>query len=599
MNISFTKIGRFLFYIFIFLLPLFYISNSAVSIEFNKTIFLLYSLSIIAFFAALGIIKEGRLILRNKFVSLSILAFLLLASISTIFFSLNPLNSFFGENGSPDSLVSFLIYGGVFFLSLALIEKKEQIKNIGLSLISSISILNVGFLGRILLGGEVYLPLSSLNILAILNIIGITMLFFLFKEEENPSIKGLFGLAFFILGGGLLLINFNTAWFILAVASFLIFWTMLVSANFKKHNFILLLITIVSVVLFILNPSLPFEKRENVQTLGFGESIEIAKNSSILGSGIASFDENFLKYNPSMLQNTVHYESFSVIFTILNDFGILGLILFLTPFVYVIFRGFKRFLLKKQGVYEKMSFISFFVLFVLLFFYGLDLTIMSLFFLFAALFVITSKKTKEASFRGMKPGMIFLITGGLSLILISIIVLNYFYTLNYLSENYYSMAIESHKDDRAKAIEYLEKSNSFIEKEKTLIGLSQLYLLKASDLYNESRLLETKEEDRETKKEDCEKFMALSEEKAMEATQISSYDYFTWINLGNIYNNRRYLRDEELADKAIEAYVKAAELAPLTKDPYVALIQVYSELGNVEKREEYVEKIRVIDPNYL
>lgn len=599
MSISFIKTGRFLFYIFIFLLPFFYIPNSTVPFEANKTIFLLSSLSIIAIFGIVGIIKEGKLKLKNRFISLSILLFLLFASISTIFLSLNPLNSFFGEGGGSNSLISFLIYGGIFFLVLVLIKEKEQIKNIGISLISSISILNIGFLIRTLLGEEANVPLSSLNVLAILSVIGLTMLIFLFKEEKNPSIRGLFGLAFFILGAGLVLINFNMAWFALGIASFLIFWSVLLNANFKKHNFALLLITVISVLLFILNPSFSFEKKEDVQVLGFNESLEIAKNSSFLGSGIATFDENFLKYNPSKLQNTIHFESFSTIFTILNDLGILGLALFLIPFIYATIKGFRHFLLKKQSVCEKMSFVSFFTLFVLLFFYSFDIVLMSLLFLFLALFSITSQKGKSILFKKMKPGTIFLVICGLSLILMSVIALNYFYILNYFSESYYNVATKSHKDNRDKGIEDLEKSNSFVEKEKTLIGLSQLYLLKASDLYNESRLLETKEEDREVKKEECENFMQLSEEKAIKATKISPYDYFAWFNLGNIYNNRRYLRDEELADKAIEAYIKATEVAPFTKEAYVALIQVYSELGNVDKREEFVEKIKVIDPNYL
>ncbi len=245
MNISFTKIGRVLFYIFAFLLPLFYISNSAVSMELNKTVFLLPFLSIIALFAIIGIIKEGKFRLRSKFVSFGITLFLLFTIISTAFLSFNPLNSFFGESGSSDSLVLFLMYGGLFFLPIILIEKKEQIKNIAISLISSISVLNIGFLGRFALGGETQLALSSTNILAILSVIGLVMLFFVFKEEENPSIKGLLGLSFFILGAGLILINFDIAWFVLAVASFLTFWASLLSQNFKKHNFDLLLVTIV------------------------------------------------------------------------------------------------------------------------------------------------------------------------------------------------------------------------------------------------------------------------------------------------------------------------------------------------------------------
>ena len=600
MNLSFTRIGRFLFYIFTFLLPVFYIPGSIVPAEINRTLFMLVSLSIIAAFFVLGTIKEGKIKVRDRFVSGNILTFTLLASVST-FFSINPLNSLFGENGGFDSLIAFISYALVFFLALGLMNKKEEARNIVLALISSVSILNIGFLGRMLLGGGSEMVLGGLNALAISNVLVMVLLFFFFKKEENPSIKGLTGLSFFILGAGLILINFDVAWFILAIASFLCFWAMLLEGNFKKINFILLAITIISAVLFFVNPSFPFEKREHVQTLSFNESLEVIKkeNVSFLGFGAASFDDQFLKYNPSMLQDTVHFEASSTILNIFNDFGILGLIAFLIPFTYATLRGFKRFLTKKQNTFEKMSFISFFSLFVLLFFYAFDLVLMTLLFLFLALFIISSKKEKEVAFKNKNPGKIFLIIAGLSLVMISLIVLNYFYFLNYSAENYYNLAIENYKTDREKGIDYLSKSESFMEKEKTLIGLSQLYLLKASDLYNESRLLETKEEDRETKKEDCEKFMQLSEDKAIRATEINPYDYFSWLNLGNIYNNRRYLRDEELADKAIEAYVRASELAPYTKEPYTALIQVYSELGNVEKREEYVEKMRVIDPSVL
>lgn len=595
MSMSFTKIGRSLFYVFVFLLPLFYISNPFVSMEFNKMVFLLPFLSIITIFAILGIFKEGKLELRGGLVSLGITIFLLMAAISTIFFSINPSNSFFGESGSANSLISYLLYGGIFFTGLTLIKEKRHVQRIGLFLISSISILTLGFLGRVLIGGEINLPLTSINILALLNAVGMVMLFFLSKEEENPTIKGLLGLAFFILGAGLILINFNTAWFILAVASFLMFWVLILVNSFKKQNFILLLVTIVSVVLFFFSPNLPFDKGEDAQVLGFGESVNIAQQSTFLGSGIASFDESFLKHNPTKLQNGVYYESSSVAFTILNDFGVIGFILFFIPFGYLAIKGSKKFLLSKSDFYEKMSFVFFFTLFLLLFFYGFDLILMSLLFLSAALLVTFLEKRKEISFKNMNSNVIVLILGLLALLLMAIIVLNYFYYQDYLAESYYGKAIEIHSEDRSKGIEYLEKSNGYIEKEKTLIGLSQLYLLKASDLYTQSKLLETKEEDRTTIMEECESFMALSESKAVRATEISPSDYYTWINLGNIYNNRRYLRDEPVEEKVIDSYTKASELAPNNKAAFSALVQIYSELGNVEMREVYLEKINLIE----
>ena len=595
MNISFTKIGRVLFYIFVFSLPLFYISNSFVSMEFNKTIFLLPFLSIIAIFTILGIIKEGKFKMRGGFVSFGVIAFLLMAGISTIFFSINPSNSFLGESGSANSLISYLIYGGIFFLGSILIKEKEHIKNVGLFLAASISILNLGFLGRVLIGGDINLPLSSINILALLNVVGIIALFFLFREEKNPTVKGLLSLAFFILGAGLILINFNTAWFVLAIASFLMFWTLVLMNSFKKQNLSLLLVTIISVVLFLFNPTLPFDKGEDVQALGFNESLQIAQHSTFLGGGISSFDETFLQYNPTKLQNGVYFESSTVVFTLVNDLGILGIILFFIPFGYLVIKGFKNILFTKENPYEKMNFISFFILFSLLFFYGFDLVLMSLFFLFSALVAGFSEKEVEISIKKMNSKTMVLILAILSLILMAVLVLNYFYFRNYVAENYYGQAIESHSADRGKAIEYLEESDNYIEKEKTLIGLSQLYLLKASDLYTQSRLLETKEEDRQTILEDCEEFMDLSESKAIRATEISPKDYYTWINLGNIYNNRRYLRDEPVEDKIIACYAKASELAPNNKAAYSALVEIYSELGNIEMREFYLEKIDLIE----
>ncbi|MDD3032847.1 MAG: hypothetical protein PHF88_02675, partial [Candidatus Pacebacteria bacterium] len=313
------------------------------------------------------------------------------------------------------------------------------------------------------------------------------------------------------------------------------------------------------------------------------------------GGGISSFDETFLQYNPTKLQNGVYFESSTVAFTLINDLGILGIILFFIPFGYLVIKGFKNVLFTKENPYGKMNFISFFILFSLLFFYGFDLVLMSLFFLFSALVAGFSEKEVEISIKKMNSKTMVLILAILSLMLMAVLVLNYFYFRNYVAENYYGQAIESHSVDRGKAIEYLEESDNYVEKEKTLIGLSQLYLLKASDLYTQSRLLETKEEDRQTILEDCEEFMDLSESKAIRATEISPKDYYTWINLGNIYNNRRYLRDEPVEDKIIACYTKASELAPNNKAAYSALVEIYSELGNIEMREFYLEKIDLIE----
>ncbi|MFA7142257.1 MAG: hypothetical protein WC157_03065, partial [Candidatus Paceibacterota bacterium] len=67
---------------------------------------------------------------------------------------------------------------------------------------------------------------------------------------------------------------------------------------------IMLLISIVSISLFHFNPSFSFEKKEPIVTLGFSESMEIAKHSSFFGNGLGTFEQSFLKYNPQMVQDS-------------------------------------------------------------------------------------------------------------------------------------------------------------------------------------------------------------------------------------------------------------------------------------------------------
>ena len=595
---NFNKIGRYLFYAFIFLLPLSYIPNANIPFEVNKTMFLLCFLTPIAILGLVDIIKQGKYDLRNKIILGGVSLFVIYAIISTFFLSTNITNSFFGGIDGCNSLISLLIYSGIFLITPIFIKKKEEIKNLIVAFISGIFVLNIAFLGSYFMEGNASLPLSSLNVLPLLNVLGITSIFFLFKKEENPSVRGLLGLSATIFLITNILINFNISWFLLGVIFFLIFWDKLLFKDFKKGSFALLFITVFSLSLFVFNIAFPFEKKIDDQKLSLDDSFQISKNATFFGQGIGTYNETFLKYNPSKIEGNSFSESFSVVFTILNDLGFLGLILFLLPFSIALFKGFKFFLRGKQDYLEKVVFLSLLGLVILLFFFGFDFTLMSLLFLFLALFMLFSNK-EEFVFKTKNPKMIFLNLACLSLLVLSIIVVNYFNFLNYSAEKYYGLALEAFTEDKEKGIEYLEKSNAFIEKEKTLIGLSQLYLLKASNLYTESKLLETKEEDRAEIELNCEKYMDLSEEKAIRATEINKNNYYAFNNLGLIYENRRYLRDEELSSQIIEAYDKASLLSPYTKEAYEALIQIYSELGNVEMRENYLEKIRVIEPDYL
>ncbi len=594
MSLSLNKTSRFFFYIFIFLLPFFCITNLSIPFEASKIVILLTFLGFTSILGIIGTIKEGKIEVGNKTIPLFTLLFFLFAGLSTLLFSLSKTSSFLGglrDSGTSHSLITFLLYACMFFLPLLVINKKEHIRKLGLAFAFSILTLNTMFLIETLLGVEIRILLTSLNTFAILNVLGLIALFFLFKEEKNPTIKGVLGLSFFVFGAGLVLVNLSMSWFILGIASFLLFWASLLNG---KHNFVFLLITLVSVVFFVLDPSLSFEKKTHIQSLGYSESIEIAKKPSFLGSGLGTFDKTFLKVNPTKLQTT-YSESFSSILTLLNDLGIIGLLLFLAIFILASIKGFKRFLERKQNPYERMAFISFFTLFILTFFYNFGVILYSFLFLFLALFLILSSKPILILFKDLKADQIFFKVAGLSLFAILIIVFTYSAFLNLFAEKNYEEAIKIQLEDKDKAIEYLEKSNSFITKDKTQIELSRLYLLKASDLNTESKLLETKEENREVKQEECEVYLDLAEKTALLATKTEPYNHLTWINLGEVLNSKRKLKNEELEESVIQPYLKGIILAPFLIEHYNTLSSIYGEVGDLERQLEIEEKIRIIE----
>jgi tetratricopeptide (TPR) repeat protein len=168
---------------------------------------------------------------------------------------------------------------------------------------------------------------------------------------------------------------------------------------------------------------------------------------------------------------------------------------------------------------------------------------------------------------------------------------------NSLAEHYYGIAYEIGTSDKDSAIENLEKSNSFYKKGKTYVGLSQLYLFKADEYLKQSKDLETKEDDIEEDIQLAAEAIKKAEEYAIKATEINSADYSTFVNLGNVYINEKYITEIDLTSEAIEAYEKAIVLAPQNIDAYEGLIEIYEEQENKEEMLKYLDIVVKIDPN--
>jgi len=617
MKFDFNKIARTLFYALIFLIPTLYIPGVFSDNYINKGIFF----GVISFliFACLMIsfIKKGAIKIRKSIFLWSSLVFLVLVFISTLCSSNIP-HAFWGELAKPDSFYAILLYVLTFIFGAILIESEKEIKKTIYMFLSGTIIVSIVFLLQYFFGNftqEMILLVSNINIVGILSSIGMIILIDRIsqKKKRNWFKISLIILAFLTLGATLVIINFNIAWFLLVIGSFVLLWGAVNDKiNKSKNPFILfpLILTIIATTFFFGNFVLDFQYQNNdVNLLTFEASSEIINKSLgedvktlAIGSGPAFFDYQFLQYkspdfNRMDLEEIVYDQGVSGYFTLINDLGILGFLSFLFLFAIFLYQGLYRLINKvSREKYEVVMFAVGLCLFITVFLFKLDLVLLFALFLFLGLWTARSDDFKEYNFKTNSKKM-FVNIAIISITTFAFISIMYLATLNSLAEYYYNLAFEIGTADKDLAIEKLNKANSFTQKEKTYIGLSQLYLFKADEYLKESKELEAKEEKREENILAATDAIKEAEEYAIKATEINTSNYAGFVNLGNVYVNEKYITEEDFSEQAIEAYKKAIELAPQNIECYENIIKIYEAQENNEEMLKYLDIVVKIDPN--
>lgn len=608
-----TKIARRLFYFFIVIFPVFYIPDSIVSNVLDKKIFALVFLSIIFSLYLIDIIRRGEIKARKSILSLGMGIFLLVSFISTCL-SKNFYHSFIGRPEQVDSFICFLIYGAIFFLAANLLQKEEQVRRFLKYLLVGSGILSIMFLVQHF--WPTYSVFSIFSSLALyLSLSFIIFISLISDKDRNKKfifrlLRCLFGL---LLLASIVLINFSTAWFFLSIGSFFLLWGAVSDKIYKERNpkiIFSFLFVIISLVFFMGQFDLGTNYIEEESALSHFLSAEITKatlaeNTTrlLFGSGPANFEYQFLLHKDTILNRidmepAIFNQGISGFYTILTTLGILGTLSLLFVFAIFAARGFYRLINKvsRKG-FEVLIFSLGFSSILLLFFYKIDLLIMSLVFLSLGLWVANSKKVEEIDFKNSNPKKIFLITAPIYLSLFFIISLNYVFIRDYIAEYFYEKAVtEDSEGDRDSAIGFLEKSVSWQKKDSAYIGLSQLNLLKSKEFYDQSIDMETTDEEKQNAEEEMNALARKSLEYALGACEINNNYYINWKNLGNVYANRSFL-GEDNSEQALEAYTKASELAPNNPDNYIAMARVYEMQDNEDALFDVYEKIVLVDPN--
>lgn len=566
----FDKIAKICLYFLVFLTPLFFLPLTIAPVEINKQIFA-GILALIAFISYLiHSFETKKIAYPRTLTSLAIVLFLSVSGAGVLFSGAKSL-SLFGNLSQSDSLVSFLIYGLVFFLA-AVFFREENLKWLKLGFFASLFLTTVlGLLS--ILGKQIgFNTIGSLLSFAIFIAFGLVMILGeigLKKDEkiEKRKLIALIGLGLLIVFT-LILLNYSFIWLALALIVFIFTGYKFITS--KINSFLIILISLFLSFGFFSSylpslVSLPIEVRPNLSS-----NWEVIKSAPLknrlLGSGPATFSQNWSLYRPVELNQTnlwsLRFEQgFSFFATLLSTVGILG---FLTV-IFLIFAFIREVIRKKEIRAIELGII--FLLFSWLL--APNFFTQSLFiFIGLGLTVALSGSIKEISLATLSRRKIFIFF----IVLVALINFSFASLFvvgkKYLAAIYYEKGIKIYNQtgDLKTVLIKLNKVRGLDSSDEYLRTFSQLLLLRINNLIagGEPSLAP------ESLRFEIQNTIAYAVDIAKQATLINKNNSLNWSNLANVYE--RIIPVVSGADSfAEENYKKAIDLDPKNPQELVNL----------------------------
>jgi tetratricopeptide (TPR) repeat protein len=543
------------------------------------------------------------------------MVFLMFSLFLSLLFSKNLFLSFWGRPVQADAFIVFLAWFIVFYLSSTI--KRRGILKILEFFVACSAILSILYLIRKFTGTNLAIFEDVSGVAVIISMAFVILISFVFNNLNyfrkgklyniaKVASMGTFFVLFFI---SLILIDYKLSWFFVSIGAFLVFWRSMLESDFifKRKKAILSLSLLLIFLIFFFLP-VPFGEKINESRLSYESSWNIAEKSLgesiknfFIGSGLSTYSYQFSLYkdksinavDPSLLfkEGSIPLLTFSVTGGLL---AVLSLLLLISFFYYQGFRYFLNFKREKKDTTVNVLDILFptiFCLSLLMFFYRIDIT--ALFLLFSTLGLWDGQQKGEeriieAPFKNISKALLSVIFIVWGLIIFNFI--NY-----YRAETHYQKSINNYNNQGAisESISEMEKASRLWKSSDYCIGLSQLYLIKASEDFEEKwTTTEKKEEQKQLIKDGASK----AEASAKVACAFDKNNFQSWQNLGLVYENTNFLV-EDRTEEAIAAYDKAIALAPQNCDIYVAKARLLEEDG--KKEEALIEYKKAFDLNPL
>lgn len=576
----YNNITRWILYIGVFMLPLFFLPITTGVLEFNKQLLLVVIAGAGMVSWLLGVVSSGSLAWRSNYLDKGVLAFLGAFVLSTIF-SISKFKSLFGTAGSlSNSLTSIIAVTIIYFLIVNVFEDKGRtLKSVlGISLIVAL----VYGLLQIFGVYVVRLPMAmakSFNSVGAINVVG------LLAAASLPLFsKSRFDIKW-VKNAHLEMVGVVVSLAVLTVLNWWVLWTIAIAGmvsmivfeslgggRFKIKKLILpMTVVVLGVFLMVVNLNMDAFKRDLPIEVSpsFNLSTDVAlsalKEKAVFGYGPENFSIAFDKYGVGRLANTTlsnarFLDGTSEFFSLVIHGGavMLAALAFMLACLGVVLWRFRTYAIESQDqglVKEEIGTLSSLTaLVVALFLYPFNLTLMAVFFMFMAfaVLVVYDKNRREFNIEertslSLSSSLGFI--GGLILVLVGI----YFGMTVYVGDMKYAQAIAD-KDKNDKAASLLVEAINWNNQDSR-------YYRSASEVALNLLSEEVRKPAGAERNSKIQNYVTTSISLAKRATELEPREALNWANLGFVYQNLLGLVDgvDKLSE---EAYSKASELRP-------------------------------------
>ncbi|MDP3697278.1 MAG: tetratricopeptide repeat protein [Candidatus Taylorbacteria bacterium] len=573
------NISRWVLYIGIFLLPLFFLPWTTGVLELNKQLLLIIVAGAGMVAWLLGVVSSGSLAWRKNYLDYGILAFLGAFIVSTVF-SMAKFKSLFGLSTSlSNSLTSIIALTLLYFLVVNSFEDRgrtlKSILGFSLVLVLAYGLLQIFgvYIVRLPVSmSRAFNTVGSVNVLGLIAAVGLPLFSksrFDLKWLKNIHLEKIGVVIALVM---LVVLNWWVLWTV-AIAGMvaMIVFENLSGGRFRIKKLILpMTVVVLGVFLMVVNLNMDaFKKNLPVEVapsfrLSKDVTASVLKEKLVFGYGLENFSVAFDKYGAGRLANTSlsnarFVDSTSEVLSLTVHGGVvmlvaLGFMLWCLGVVLWRFRKYAAENHDQSSVKEDVGTLASTVALAVAFFlYPFNLTLMAMFYVFMGLvvLVIFDKNRREFNIEertslSLSSSLGFI--GGLILVLVGV----YFGMTTYLSDVKYAQALANKDNSQAaellvEAINWNNQDDRYYRSaSQVALGLLTEELGKPASAERNARI---------------QNYVTTSISLARRATDLDPREALNWANLGFIYQNLLALVDgvDKLSE---EAYLRASELRP-------------------------------------